>query len=110
MTSPRDPSRLSTHDLEVAVEPGAALRDCRNAIEEVDRRIVALLAERMTLCLRAATAKRNAALPIVDPVREAEVLRSAQALAAESGLPPEPVREIFERIVALARRAQLEER
>lgn len=91
-----------------ATGSSAALRDCRNAIEAVDRRIVALLAERVALCLVAAQAKRAAALPIVDPERESDVLRAAQSHAAAAGLPADAVRDVFERIVVLSRRAQQE--
>ena len=87
-------------------EPADELRDCRNAIEVVDRRIVALLAERVALGLRAADAKRAAGLPIVDPARESEVLRCAIEAAEERNLPSKPVRHIFERIIELSRRAQ----
>ncbi len=116
MSTPRDPVRNQSPDADAdrrvdsRADPSTALRDCRNAIEVIDRRIVALLAERVTLCLVAAQAKRDAALPIVDLAREVEVLRAAQAMAAEAKLPVQAVREIFERIVAVSRRAQQEAR
>jgi chorismate mutase len=86
--------------------PHDELRDCRNAIEVVDRRIVELLAQRVALGLRAAEAKRAAGLPIVDRSRESAVLRSVLAVAGEHDLPPEPVERIFEQIIDLCRRAQ----
>ena len=86
--------------------PADELMACRNAIEVVDRRIVALLAQRVALGLRAATAKREAGLPMVDPAREAEVMANVVAAAGEQGLPADPVRELFQRIVAMSRRAQ----
>lgn len=87
-------------------DPREELMDCRNAIEVVDRRIVALLAQRVALALRAAKAKRSAGLPIVDPSREAEVLRVVLDAAGQEGLPAEPLRDIFHRIVGLSRRVQ----
>jgi chorismate mutase len=87
-------------------DPREELIECRNAIEVVDRRLVALLAQRVALGRRAARAKRAAGLPMVDPAREAEVIRAALGAAAESELPAEPVREIFERIIELSRRVQ----
>ena len=89
-----------------AREPRDELRDCRNAIEVVDQRIVALLAQRVSLGLRAAEAKRAAGLPIVDRARESDVLRSVHSAAREHDLPPESVERIFERIIELSRRAQ----
>jgi chorismate mutase len=65
-----------------------------------------MLAERVALGRRTAALKREAGLPILDPQREAEVIRRAVAAAREQGLDPEPVREIFWHVVALARRAQ----
>ena len=89
-----------------APDPHEELRDCRNAIEVVDRRIVALLGQRVALGMRAADAKRRAGLPIIDPTREAEVLRGAADAAREAGLPIDAVRDLFQRIVAISRQAQ----
>jgi chorismate mutase len=86
--------------------PRDELRDSRNAIEVVDRRIVALLAQRVALGLRAAEAKRAAGLPMVDRARESEVLRSVLAAAEEHDLPSKAVERIFERIIDLTRRMQ----
>ena len=90
--------------------PREELMECRNAIEVVDRRLVALLAQRVALGLRAAIAKRDAGLPIADLAREAEVLAHVMVAAGEQGLPADPVREIFQRVLALSRRAQEEAR
>jgi chorismate mutase len=89
-----------------AHDPLAALADCRDAIAEIDRRIVGLLAERVALGRRTAALKRAAGLPILDPQREAEVIRSATAAAREHGVGTETVREIFWHIVGMSRRAQ----
>ena len=94
---------------ESARDPRDELRDCRNAIEVIDRRLVALLAQRVALGLRAADAKRRAGLPIIDASREAEVLRVAVDAAREEGLPIESVRDLFERIVRISRQAQEEQ-
>jgi chorismate mutase/prephenate dehydratase len=87
-------------------DPREELIDCRNAIEVVDRRIVGLLAQRVALALRAASAKRAAGLPLVDRAREAEVLHRVAAEARGHDLPADAVEHIFERIVAMSRRAQ----
>jgi chorismate mutase len=93
-----------------AREPSDELRDCRNAIEVVDRRIVALLAERVELALRAASAKRAAGLPLVDRTREAEVIDRVIAEGRVHSLPPDAVERVFEWIVDMSRRAQEEPR
>ncbi len=91
-----------------AGDPLAALAQCRSEIEELDRRLVALLAERVTLGRKTATLKRAAGLPILDPQREAEVIRHAVTTAREHNLPAEAVREVLWRVVGLSRRAQEE--
>ena len=89
-----------------ARDPHDELMECRNAIEVVDQRIVSLLAQRVALALRAARAKRDAGLPIVNPNREADVIQAALLAASVEGLPADPVREIFRQIVGISRRAQ----
>jgi chorismate mutase/prephenate dehydrogenase len=82
------------------------LARCRDEIEQVDRKIVALLADRMRLGKRTGELKRAAGLAILDPTREAAVIRRAATIAREMGLPTEPVREVFWQIVGMSRRAQ----
>jgi chorismate mutase len=47
-------------------------------------------------------------LPILDPTREAAVIRRVTEVAREAELPTEPVREIFWQIVGMSRRMQEE--
>ena len=89
-------------------DPLAELARCRTEIEEIDRRLIALLAERVALGRKTAKIKRAAGLPILDPQREAEVIRRAVMTAREHDLPVEAVREVFWHVVGLARRAQEE--
>jgi chorismate mutase len=91
-------------------DPLAALAQCRSEIEELDRRLVALLAQRVALGRKTAVLKRAAGLPILDPQREAEVIRRAVTTAREHDLPVEAVREMFWQVVGLSRRAQEETR
>ncbi len=86
----------------------AALAQSRSEIEELDRRLVVLLAERVALGRKTATLKRAAGLPILDPQREAEVIRRAVTTAREHNLPVEAVREMFWQVVGLSRRVQEE--
>lgn len=87
-------------------DPLADLAECRTEIEALDRRLVALLAERVALGRRTARLKKAAGLPILDPQREAEVIRRAVATAREHDLPVEAIREVFWHVVGLSRRAQ----
>ena len=64
----------------------AELARIRQAIEALDRSLLALLRERQLLGEQAARAKISAAVPLRDPVREAVVLRRARETATELGL------------------------
>src|ERR1043165_7012423 len=90
-------------------DPTAALAElatCRDAIEAIDRQIIELLARRLALGRRTGELKRTAGLPILDPTREAAVIRRVAGEARQIGLPPEPIREVFWQIVGMSRRAQ----
>jgi chorismate mutase len=90
-------------------EHAAALEElgrCRREIEHIDDELVALLARRMALGRQTAELKRVAHLPILDPTREAAVIRRVSEVAREAGLPSEPIREVFWQIVGMSRRAQ----
>jgi chorismate mutase len=84
------------------------LSTCRQEIESIDNDLVELLARRLRLGQRIAELKRIAELPILDPTREAAVIRRVTMVAREAGLPTEPVREVFWQIVGMSRRAQEE--
>jgi chorismate mutase len=82
------------------------LAACRDEIERLDNEIITLLGRRIALGKRTAVLKRAAGLPILDPGREAAVIRRVTETARDTGLPAEPVREIFWQIVGMSRRAQ----
>ncbi|HZJ00747.1 MAG TPA: chorismate mutase [Gemmatimonadaceae bacterium] len=91
--------------------PEADLEQCRAEIGAIDREIVALLRRRVDLGLKTKSLKQELGLPILDPGREAAVIRGAVESAREANLPDEPVREIFWRVLSLSRAAQqLEEK
>ncbi len=96
---------MTGHDDAAGGAPDS-LTECRTAIEQLDRQLVSLLARRVVLGRLTAQFKRVAGLPLLDPAREAEVIRRAVGAAREDGLPTEPVREIFWHIVGMSRRAQ----
>ena len=92
-----------------ASQPAAALDElarCREQIERIDNDIVALLARRMQIGKRTGELKRAANLPILDPTREAAVIRRVTEVARTAGLPSEPVRDVFWQIVGMSRHAQ----
>lgn len=98
-----------TSSAEGGGDPREELEHFRTDIEEIDRALIQLLAKRVRLGRRIGSLKRAAGLPVLDPQREAEVIRGVAEIAREVGLPSEPVREIYWQIIALARRTQIEE-
>jgi chorismate mutase len=84
----------------------ADLAKCRDEIENIDREIIALLGRRLVLGKRTGDLKRLAGLPILDPTREAAVIRRVTTEARDAGLPPEPVREVFWQIIGMSRQVQ----
>jgi chorismate mutase-like protein len=79
-------------------EARAKLDEYREVIDDVDRRLVALLNERTRTVEEIGRVKRSAALPIYEPKRESEVF--ANITAANGGpLPPDALKRIFERII-----------
>lgn len=88
--------------------PGMELSSLRSEIERIDRDLITLIAERVQVACAIGESKRAAGLPTVDPAREAAIIRRSAHLAREAGVSAEEVRDIFWRLVALSRRAQLE--
>jgi len=76
--------------------PDDELGRVREAIDEVDARILAALRERAALLLRVVAAKRAAGLPLFDPVREAAIVGRVD---------PGPVRDVYRALVERFRQA-----
>lgn len=79
----------------------------RDDIQTVDREIISLLARRVALGRRAGRVKRAAGVSIVDPMQEAAVLERARELAEAAGLPYRDLRALLRGMIAISRRAQL---
>jgi len=81
----------------------AALAECREQIDEVDRRLVGLLNERVLVVQRIGEIKQNSGLNVYEPNREKKVLENvlgSNILGTEKGpLPDEAAVRIFERIM-----------
>ncbi len=74
------------------------LDEFRVLIDDVDRRIVALLNERTAVVEQIGRVKRDAQLPIYEPKREDQVF--ANVTSCNGGpITQEAVRRIFERII-----------
>ena len=80
----------------------AELARIRQAIEALDRSLLALLRERQVLGQQAARAKIAAAVPLRDPVREAVVLRRARETATELGLDAHQSERLYRLIIDMS--------
>ena len=74
------------------------MAEVRRQIDELDRRIVALLAERGGYVGQAARIKRSRA-EIVDPARIEEVVAKARATAVEAGLDPGIAERVYRSMI-----------
>jgi chorismate mutase/prephenate dehydrogenase len=83
-----------------------SLDELRERILAVDEALIALVGERRDLVLRVGRLKATLGRPVLDPAREAEVVRRAAELARARGVDEELVRDIVWRIIASARDAQ----
>lgn len=82
------------------------LEELRERVLEVDRKLVELAGERSDLVLAIGDRKSRMGLPVLDPGREALVIRRASEKARESGVDEEMVRDVLWRVIASAREAQ----
>ena len=79
-------------------EARAELEKCRVLVDDVDRRIVALLNERTSVVQDIGRVKRQTQMPIYEPKREDQVFANIGA-SNRGPLTDEAVRRIFERII-----------
>jgi chorismate mutase len=79
-------------------EARAKLDEYRLVIDEVDRRLVALLNERTRTVEEIGRVKKSAALPIYEPKREQLVFDNITAVN-QGPLSPDALKRIFERII-----------
>jgi chorismate mutase/prephenate dehydrogenase len=97
---------MADDDREPAAADTVELEAIRGEIERVDEAIVFLIDERLRLARRVGELKRSVGLGVLDPSREAAVVRRAGGLARERGLDDEAVRDVFWRLIEMARAAQ----
>ena len=74
------------------------LAECRRQIDEVDRKLLALLNERTQIVEEIGRIKQQLSLPIYEPKREDDVFRNVTA-QNHGPLPEDALKRIFERII-----------
>lgn len=77
----------------------AELLEARDKIDQIDRKLIELLAQRFALTHQVGMLKANQELEAVDAPREASKLSELRALAQEYDLSPDLVTELFTRIM-----------
>lgn len=97
------------HGVEAQETIPDTLTHLRDQLDQADSALVELLARRCGLARAIADVKTRAGLPIVDPAREAAVVRRAAEQARARAVDEEAVRRIFWSVIDLARRIELEE-
>lgn len=83
------------------------IADWRKKIDELDRRLVALLSERAQAAVEIGRLKRDTSLPIYEPERERMVFQNVQEMNP-GPLPGRDLVRIYERIMDVMRNIQKE--
>ena len=84
------------------------IEDWRKKIDELDRKLVALLSERAQAAVAIGKLKRDTSMPIYEPDRERVVFDNVQQ-ANRGPLPGKDLVRIYERIIDVMRNIQKEE-
>jgi prephenate dehydrogenase len=82
------------------------LREIRDLIDDTDRELVRLLAQRDQLTHRAGRVKAREKRPIRDPQRERDMMVERRRWAEQEGMDPQTVEDLFRRILSVSRSVQ----
>ena len=86
--------------------PPARLDGLQERITEMDDEIIQLIGERRTLAVEIGRLTQGMGLPVLDPAREARVVRRVASRTRDLGVDPELVRDVIRRIISAVREAQ----
>ena len=92
----------------MAEEPDADLAEIRARLDQVDRALTELLAQRLDLAGRVATIKARSRDKLFHRDREELIVARRREAATARGLDPELVEDVFRRIILQSHRAQSE--
>jgi len=83
----------------MATSTPPTVQKARHRIDEINERVVELLAERQAIVDELCEIKADAGRPVRDPEREAELLDHVRTVAEEAGLSPALAETLFEDIL-----------
>ncbi len=86
--------------------PQEQLEELRERIIAVDDEIIQLIGERRDLVLEIGRCKEALGLPVLDPAREARVVRRVAERSRALGVDEELMRDVMRRIISSARQIQ----
>jgi len=84
----------------------AKIRQQRKKIDEIDKKIVLLLHERVEICKDIGEEKRIQGLPVNDAKREEEVYNHVRERATELSLNPTKIEAVYREIVNICKSVQ----
>jgi chorismate mutase len=82
------------------------IKSLRKEIDDIDKRILQFLKERVEVCKTIGATKREHGMPIKDPQREEEQYRHIMKIASELGLDPNEIKAVYREIIAMGVHAQ----
>lgn len=73
----------------------ADLDDLRSRIDQLDRALIAIVAERLAVCRQVAAVKEGTDTPVIQPTRVRDVVVTRRQQAIEAGVDPDFVEQLF---------------
>jgi len=86
------------------------MKQIRNKIDAIDKKLIALLAERMGFVVELGKIKKRDGLPVRDKKREAEMLTEIEKTAKKHGLNPLFAKKLYIEILKESRKIQSNEK
>jgi chorismate mutase/prephenate dehydratase len=83
-----------------------SLKDLRGNIDDIDARIVKLLAERLSTARKIGALKRKGLKQVQDSAREKEVIEHVRQLAVKEGISPTDMERLYQLVMAASRGVQ----
>lgn len=88
-------------------QPTPGLADLRQRIDDLDRQLVQVLAQRIAVCHEVARIKEHSDTPIIQPERVRNVLESRRQLAIDSHIDPDFVEDVMRVVLAETHRIEV---